>query len=184
MTPHKKHYEKYKREHKCQDCGIEIDGRKVTCDKCQSKQQIARNKLRYSRIENRLCTKCGSSNICNPYKVQTLRNPDKQNKEVMCLKCYLKKTSLRFLGISNRWQELLDLFNKQEGKCAYTGELLEIGKTASVDHIVPCMGGNNKERITTIENLQWVSLKINYMKRELSEEEFLDLCQKVSNLRK
>jgi len=96
----------------------------------------------------------------------------------------LKKSATRFLGSSSRWQELLELFNNQQGRCVYSGEPIEIGKTASLDHIVPCMGGNNRERITTIENLQWVSLRINYMKRELSEDEFLNLCQKVSTFRK
>jgi len=75
---------------------------------------------------------------------------------------------------------LWDLFEKQNRKCALSGESIEFSKTnrfktratASLDRI-----DSNKGYIR--ENVQWVHKNINLMKMYLDEKNFIDLCGKV-----
>ena len=67
-----------------------------------------------------------------------------------------------------------DLFEKQKGKCAYTGWELEIGthktpKTASLDRI-----DSSKGYIKG--NVQWVHKDVNIAKNIFSHENFLKMC--------
>jgi 5-methylcytosine-specific restriction endonuclease McrA len=74
------------------------------------------------------------------------------------------------LRSGRQWKELETLFETQNGKCAVTGIPLELGSTASVDHIIPrCKGG--PEDIT---NVRFVHLWINVMKKDLPEEDFIN----------
>lgn len=72
-----------------------------------------------------------------------------------------------------------DLWEKQHGKCAYTGWDLEIGvnghiKTASLDRI-----DSNRGYIQG--NVQWVHKVVNYAKHTLTHEEFLKMCFDISS---
>ena len=69
------------------------------------------------------------------------------------------------------------LFEEQGGRCAYTGEPLVPGVTASLDHKLPMSRGGLHER----DNLQWVTTRINSMKADLTHEEFVALCATVAN---
>lgn len=93
----------------------------------------------------------------------------------MCLTCWLKKRAQAVLGDREGWRALLDLWERQGGRCAYTGRVLTPGQDASLDHIVPrSKGGSNHPH-----NLQWVSAAVNTAKQDLSENEFLNLCAQV-----
>jgi hypothetical protein len=88
------------------------------------------------------------------------------------------------INIKDIWK----LFQQQDGLCALSGIKLthkkycykENGKdiwdngTASLDRI-----DSNKGYVKN--NIQWVHRTINYMKRNLSEDEFINLCKKVVN---
>lgn len=67
------------------------------------------------------------------------------------------------------------LWEKQGGRCIYTGELLTPGKNASLDHRIPISRGGTHEE----ENLQWVSLRVNQMKTDMTHDEFLKMCHIV-----
>lgn len=79
-----------------------------------------------------------------------------------------------------------DLFLKQDRRCALSGErLIFVGnyrrnrklQTASLDRIDSSCG--------YVEgNVQWVNKNINYMKMDLPEKEFIELCSKISNYNK
>lgn len=77
------------------------------------------------------------------------------------------------LTIEDAW----DLFLKQDRKCALTGVDLAISLkpfgTASIDRVDSSKG-------YTLDNVQWVHKDINYMKRHLTQEYFIDLCTKVA----
>ena len=74
---------------------------------------------------------------------------------------------------------LWDLFLKQSKKCALTGIPIVITHstrkkdTASLDRIDSTKG-------YTPENVQWVHKDINKMKHNLTQQRFLELCQKVA----
>lgn len=77
-------------------------------------------------------------------------------------------------------KDLEDQWLKQEGKCAYTKFILTLPDhnrstdfNASIDRIDSSKGYE-------IGNIQWVIKKINVMKNEYSEEEFLNLCKIVT----
>lgn len=68
---------------------------------------------------------------------------------------------------------LFEVWNKQDGLCVYTGLPLKIGKgEASVDRIDPSKG-------YVRGNVQWVVTKVNYMKWDSTEDEFLALCSLI-----
>jgi len=72
-----------------------------------------------------------------------------------------------------------DLFLKQNKKCVLSGEILTFKKddnnyyTASLDRI-------NSKKGYIKENVQWVSKEVNYMKGDLSEEEFISICRIIT----
>lgn len=77
--------------------------------------------------------------------------------------------ALRYRGITAR--QLASLWRKQRGRCALTGNRL--GRDAELDHKTPrARGGAND-----LSNLQWVTPVANRAKRDLTDAEFLALCQ-------
>jgi hypothetical protein len=90
----------------------------------------------------------------------------------------------RNLEFNVSMEYLWDLFQKQEGKCYYTGDLLTLvtrntkgGMTASLDRLDSSKGYFEG-------NVVWSHKDINIMKMDKSEEEFYKLCQKVITHRK
>ena len=80
--------------------------------------------------------------------------------------------------------DVAELFEKQEGKCALSGLPLLLpskskqvnGKyrTASLDRI-------NSNLPYQKDNIQWVHKDVNMMKQQFSTEHFLELCSKIHN---
>lgn len=77
-----------------------------------------------------------------------------------------------------------DLFEKQKGICVYTGEKLTLKKntkdtsqTASLDRIDSTKG-------YVVNNVHWVNKKINKLKNNFNEKEFLHLCSIVAKHKK
>jgi hypothetical protein len=80
------------------------------------------------------------------------------------------------------WQKFLD----QNGNCVYTGSRLSFAgsyknckaeQTASLDRIDSKIGYING-------NIQWVHKKINWMKWEIDESVFVEMCRLVTNRNK
>lgn len=84
----------------------------------------------------------------------------------------------RGLPVEITHQEAWDLFQAQEGKCALTGLTLEfpkVGKrsgSASLDRV-----DSGKGYVTG--NIQWVDKRIQQMKWNLPQEDFVSLCRSV-----
>jgi hypothetical protein len=93
------------------------------------------------------------------------------------LKIDANKRKLEFaVSIEQLWK----LFIRQNKKCALTGMDLSFGKgkwdtsaSASLDRIDSSKG-------YTINNVQWIDKRVNFMKQQFSVEEFVLLCQKVA----
>ena len=74
--------------------------------------------------------------------------------------------------------KLLALLKSQDYRCAYTGEELVPGVNASLDHIVPISYAANMA--ADLNNMEWVSLQVNLMKREPDRSKFLDICCRIA----
>ena len=114
-------------------------------------------------------TSCG----CNKYGNKTYKNMSRRLVGLFRNAAIAKgkewDLNLEYLG---------DLFEKQNGKCIYTGWDLDIGKhntskTASLDRI-----DSSKGYIKG--NVQWTHKDVNIAKNALSHECFLKLCDVVS----
>lgn len=90
---------------------------------------------------------------------------------------------LRDIEINISKSFIMDLFNKQGGRCALCGiDLIVSGKeltdiTASLDRI-------DSSRGYLEDNVQWVHKRINIMKGVLLDEEFIKFCHLVSEHQK
>ena len=162
---------------KCKDCLNKVNDKKqksisenlcVICKKeppeigklrCVNCNLYDVNRRLYFK-ENNLCLYCGKQ---------------KNDHMKYCDLCYLKRTSKSHFGKTSNWPLLKNLFEKQNGKCPYTGEKLILGKNTELDHKVPkSKGGENK-----IENFQWTLTEINRMKEANYENIFLELVKKI-----
>lgn len=95
---------------------------------------------------------------------------------VKCARCTFRQLARRHLGKGRLWTVLRLKFDGQGGRCAYTGERLVLGENASIDHKQPkALGGKGSP-----ENLQWVTHRVNKLKQNFSDAEFVALCRKVS----
>lgn len=70
-------------------------------------------------------------------------------------------------------KQIASMWKKQRGLCALTGKKLD--RTAQLDHILPRAKGGTDN----IKNLQWLSPEVNIAKRDLTDEQFIDLCASV-----
>ena len=144
----------------CTECATPTNGKNL-CDKCKELHKLFINKIKQERIEKKVCVRCGKNAAIH----------DLQN----CIICTLKSLAFDIWNDRKRWQDLLDLFNKQNGICPYFKEPIEIGLNAALDHKVPKkLGGSND-----ISNLQWVHKIANTMKWDLIEEEFYIYIKKL-----
>lgn len=136
-----------------------VDGR-TRCPVCQSKR-AADKKQKYNLWKSEgKCCQCGKETI-----------KDKN----YCEKHYLMSTSRTALNTSTYWKDLKLLIEKQNYKCALTGDAISFEDNIELDHIMPLYRGGKKE----FSNVQWVSRQANWFKRALTEKELLTLCEKI-----
>jgi hypothetical protein len=88
-----------------------------------------------------------------------------------------KSAEIRGIEVEITIQDLQELWEKQGGKCALSGQQLKLcskkfGITASVDRI-------NQKLGYTRSNIQWVHKDVNLMKNRFDEEYFIDVCRKI-----
>lgn len=70
---------------------------------------------------------------------------------------------------------ILKLWQQQQGRCFYTGEVLIPGLNASLDHQLPRSRGG----LDDPSNLKWVSKNINFMKSIMTHDEFINMCSLI-----
>jgi 5-methylcytosine-specific restriction endonuclease McrA len=76
-------------------------------------------------------------------------------------------------GSVTAWQ-LMCLWKKQRGLCALSGR--KLGRDAHLDHIVPLSRGGS----SGIENLRWLDPIINQARQNMTDEQFLAMCNQVA----
>lgn len=88
---------------------------------------------------------------------------------------YIKANNLKLRGGTASVVELARLWRKQRGLCVITGIRLT-RNNSQLDHVIPIVQGG----AGIIENLRWVHRDVNYAKRDLSDQDFFQLCAEVS----
>jgi hypothetical protein len=142
----------------CARCFRPKDGHHKACSECRTAMRAISMSRRATFAKEGRCVQCGIP---------------KTDPGLYCRKCTFRAAARRWLGSAKLWIKLVELFDAQEGRCAYTGEPLVIGGNASLDHKIPrSRGGTN-----TIENVQWVTWKVNRVKTDMTHDEFIDLCK-------
>lgn len=159
---------KWRADGLCGMCGGETNN--PTCGNCRNKLKIMNKRRELRRKALGLCFRCAKPtdpNVCSS-----------NVSHLMCFKCYMKQMAKMHLSSSDGWIHLVQLFNQQNGLCFYTKEKLILGDNASIDHITPLSRGGAENDIT---NLQWVTWTVNNCKRNLTHDEWVTLCRKVSS---
>jgi hypothetical protein len=131
----------------------------------KKKSRSARAGVRWRRRQVRagMCMRCGKN----------APPPDRKS----CHECYLRMAARKHLGSSRRWPELLELVERQGGKCAYSGRELRLGVNASIEHVEP--QSKNRARARDITNIKIVDKDVNFSKGALSLGAFLVMCKEV-----
>lgn len=136
------------------------EGRRL-CEECHSKAATVNRKRIDDYLAQNRCTACGETSLPSA---------------IRCRVCYLKSVASQNGLTSAGWVVLDAAWKRQNGLCAYSGEPLELGRNASVDHILPvARGGASVE-----SNVQWVSRVVNDMKGNLLESEFIHLVRCIA----
>jgi len=101
----------------------------------------------------------------------------------------IKQTAiLRNIEFNVTIEYLWCVYQKQNGKCAYTGEIIDMPIYARN------LRGENNETIASLDridnekgyvegNVQWVCKRANYMKHTMTENYFLNLIKKIYEYR-
>lgn len=144
----------------CAACGGIRDTGKKVCSICRARMK----ELRDARLAQGLCVECGDAGVAGTRKR-------------LCMKCWFKSAAGCQLHSRKRWHELKALWDRQGGRCAYTGATLTPGMDASLDHIQPRSKGGTHDLV----NLQWVLKQVNRVKANCTHEEFLALCRLVAH---
>ena len=93
------------------------------------------------------------------------------------------KRGERTLKVDLNNNQLYDLLVKQNFKCNYTGLKLNVlnifkkDSNASIDRI-------DSDKDYTLDNIQWVYKPVNIMKNGFSSEDFIDICNLISNFKR
>jgi hypothetical protein len=96
-----------------------------------------------------------------------------------CYGCWFRYMAGKHLNDPNMAEQLIKVFNAQNGLCIYTKQPLILGLNTSLDHIKP---KSLYPEYNTIDNLQFVLTHVNTMKGTLSHEEFINLCKLISHI--
>lgn len=200
MSSHSHH--KRRRQGLCVGCGSQPEPGKTRCTSCLDKSRVASRKHRDTNVKHGRCARCSSpatnQKYCEPCREWQRQYRSRVANERIrlgvcracgkceaahpnqrCRTCILKAIAHDVLCDRKQWQDLLTLYETQNGCCAYSNIRLTIGVNASIDHIIPKSKGGS----STLDNLQWVGLCVNKMKLDQTEDEFLQVVAAIAKMR-
>lgn len=94
---------------------------------------------------------------------------------ILCLKCWFRNVSSNHFGTRKFGDFLKELLEKQSNECFYSGEKLTPGINASLDHLDPL----TRDGSLSLDNVRWVSSKVNRMKTDMTDVEFITMCREI-----
>jgi 5-methylcytosine-specific restriction endonuclease McrA len=142
------------------ECGRPRAAGKSRCAVCLEKQRVANRRAYNARVRSGQCVFCSQRATVGAF----------------CRDHWFKNVGVPH-GLGNKKGQaiLRELWEEQQGCCAVTGRPMSPGSTASLDHIVPKSRGGLSEK----GNLRWVLLRINQMKWDMTNDEFVQICRVV-----
>lgn len=93
-----------------------------------------------------------------------------------CIKHLIANAASNTFKSRSHAAELLKMYTRSP-RCPYTGDSITPGINAELDHILP--QSRFRHLITDINNVEWVSTAVNRAKRDLTKDEFIELCRSV-----
>ena len=171
---HRQKIRKSRKSHNlCVKCGkTSARQNKTTCRVCAPLLSACETKMRSKRLAEGFCVICGKEPFIESSRQKSYKT---------CDFCFLKGIARTSLGNSAYAGELKHKLEEQNYRCAYSGKLLTLGDNASIDHILP--RAKFPELAQEIDNIQWVDIVVNRMKRDLPHKEFLNLVETIYNHR-
>ena len=196
----------------CVKCGGNRDTKSTRCSTCRKTDSKNMSDLRNRRIKAGLCAHCGKCppdgglRNCRPcadkLNRRTRRQSDRMKRRGLCVvcgcpnvlegqkqkarpkceTCYLKNVASSVCGDRSSWELLKELWDDCGAVCALSGEPITLGTNAHLDHILP--RSTHPELKDQPSNWQWTHEEINQMKRALTPERFVELCEKVTLCRR
>jgi hypothetical protein len=136
-------------------CGKPLDRKGVYCGGCTKRVATATKQIRAIRREQGLCERCP-----NPANATN----------TLCLRHWFGHIAGHNMKSRNRAADVQVIWERQDGRCAYSGIQLVAGTDSNVnlDHVIPkARGGPDAP-----ENLEFVAATVNQMKRDLTRKEF------------
>jgi hypothetical protein len=91
-----------------------------------------------------------------------------------------KAAERRNIPFQVNMEEAWEVFEKQNGKCAYSGIELQHSRSKKKNNNVASIDRIDSSKPYTKDNIQWVNAIINTMKWNHSEEEFLNLIKMIA----
>lgn len=158
-------YKKHKNSSKrCSSCKLCDNKRKKVFEQSKrGKILLSERRRRYKKekVEKKICVKCsnkaiGSLQICENH--------------------YFQSKSYSHFNSKKYWRVLREILIKQEYKCVYTKETLSF-ENMSLDHKISI--NDNPSLKYCINNVHWVTKKVNRMKHKLSNNDFLNTCKLI-----
>lgn len=146
----------------CIDCGLAATAGYSTCLNCRNLDTHRRSAIVALRRASGLCV-CQQPLLLDGY---------------VCETCWFRNKTQKATSLGrSRWKLLKDLLESQNYLCAYTGEKLVVGEqVATIDHKRPTSRGGDD----SLENLHWITKRMNEMKGNFTHEEFLEACAKIT----
>lgn len=146
----------------------------VRC-KCGAESFILGNTLRQGR--STCCKSCGNDkhykgvgNLSSTFFSRILEGAKKRNIQVSVTK-----------------EQILELLEKQDYKCALSGLPLIMSKTFSKDRTnlasstTASLDRIDSNKSYTVDNVQWIHKHINKMKNAFNQDYFIEICSKIVN---
>jgi len=147
----------------CVWCQKPRDCEKAHCAECREKQRLSSLTRKSNRLARNCCVRCGVS----------LPSGTTGQK---CQKCWFNHIALVSLNDYGKGDAIAQMFNEQQGRCAYTNEILIPAVNACIDHKLPRVRGGD----SSISNIHWVTKDINRVKGTRTHEEFILICLQIA----
>lgn len=132
----------------------------LRCENCNKRRSKLKKENYIAWKKEERCTQCGKETI--------------KDKNV-CEKHYLMSISYKRLGSGKYWKELKEVIEKQNYKCALTGDIISFNDNIELDHILP----TSRKGTNELSNVCWVTKEANRLKQNLTNKELKILCNKI-----